>query len=200
MPQLQPPQQLVRAAGAGGAGAFAPLTTQQRWGVDTFEIERWSPPPPPRFPRSAEGETRLKDASERVKTLVVHGAAAASELAKDGAAIAAPILKDGAVRGATLAKQATHEAAKALQTSAGFSAADVEMLGLGIGLVAGLCCLCCLRCVWVYYAQPSKLGTREARARRAMAAIASRSRRRRSHRAVPTDDYDDDDDDDYMYP
>lgn len=187
----------MHATGGGGAqSAFAPLaSSQQRWGVDSFEIERWSPPPPPRFPRSAQGEASLKDASQRVKTLVGHGAAAASELAKDGAAIAAPILKDGAA----LAKQATHEAAKALQTSAGFSSADVEMLGLGIGLVAGLCCLCCLRCVWVYYAQPSKLGAREARARRAIAAIASRSRRRRSHRALPTDDYDDDDDE-YLYP
>ena len=68
------------------------------------------------------------------------------------------------------------------QGTVGISADQVELIGLGIGLIAGLGCFCCLQCAC---ARPAKGGglSRGARARRALASMTGR-RGRRAHRAV----------------
>ena len=100
-----------------------------------------------------------------------------------------------AAHAASSSAQLAQQASLAVQASAGLTAEDVELLGVGLGVAGGVCCLCCLRCLYSYCTQPARK-SRGARGR------FDARRRRRSHRALPVDDYsddDDDDDDEYIY-
>ena len=214
MAMLRPPDD-GRAAGPGygagqGAGGASFVAPAQRWDSAERIPLRWAPPPEPpgwgvgQFggPTGAgagapqQQPPRAGDVLDpsvsppppsttmRVQALVGHGAAAASVLATSGAALA-------------------KEAGRSFQSTVGITSDEIELIGLGVGLVAGLGCLCCLRCTC---ARREKKGlSRDGRARRALSGMMGR-RGRRAHRAVPLDDYDEEDDfddefddDDYPY-
>ena len=129
----------------------------------------------------ATTDEALAATRERVEALVGHGAAAASVLAAHGAKVA-------------------HEAAHMVQSASGISAEQIELIGLGLGLAAGICCLCCLRCMCrrrsaedEYDLRYGSRGGRARAARRVLAGMARPGRRGRT--VVPTEDYDDD----YLY-
>lgn len=183
--QQQQPAQLH------GASSFAPHL--EHWSAESLDAGRTPPPPPPEPPgtttaqqqrapaaeddTAADSSSGLPSTSVRVHALIGHGLAAAGVLARAGA---------------VLAKQAV----RSFQSMAGITADEAELLGLGVGLLAGLGCLCCLRCACRC---PSRRGggelSRGQRARRALSGM-SGGRARGRHRALPLDDYDDDDFDD----
>lgn len=204
MAQLRPPddeQQQLTSSGdyaavggvsrpTGGTSSF--VTPASRWTGAELDLGLVPPPPPPEppgeyhpFQQQPQQQASLPGDSGapsppstgmRVQALVGKGAAAATVLASGGAALA-------------------KEAARSVQGAAGVNAEQVELIGLGIGLTAGLGCLCCLRCACRRPSRRDGSLSRGQRARRALSGMTSRSMGGR--RAVPVDDYDDDLDDDF---
>ena len=192
-PQQQQPQPAFASSGGGQQSTFRSYAAGER--VDLG----WTPPPPPPYPPGVviaglptggvaaessttgtavaiaaaaaavgasttdDGKTCIgstcidKETKERVHALVDHGTAAAIAIGKQGAVLA-------------------KEAARSFQGASGVSAEQVEMIGLGIGLLAGIFCLCCLRCACAGSSSGRKdhdLSNRQLAARRALAGMTS---------------------------
>jgi hypothetical protein len=178
----------------GGMSSFAAHVPQ--WHTESADLGRLPPPPPPEPPgwvlAAANGELAARggpsppSTSARVHVLAGHGALAASALAVDSAQLA------------TEAASWTRQTVRSVQNIAGVSAEQVELIGVAIGLAAGLGCVCCMRCACRRPTRQAAGLSRGQRARKALAGMTNRNRARHSHRAVPVDDWDDelDDDDD----